>query len=73
MCDNFNDVNMYVQFNLYLCSNLSILHILYFLQDGTTPLHIACEYGPKETAVALIDRGADILMKDNVSKNNTFN
>ena len=42
-----------------------------FLKDGSTPLHYACRNGHKETVVALIDRGADIHMIDDVRINYT--
>jgi ankyrin repeat protein len=46
---------------------------LYFLQNGGTLLHWACYKGNKEIAVALMDRGADIHIKDNVRINSNFN
>ena len=49
-----------------------MLYVVYFFKDGYTPLHIACREGYKEIAVALIERGADIHMKYNVSINNTL-
>ena len=53
----------------------SFLYIpcLYFLQNGDTLLHWACYKGNKEIAVALMDRGADIHIKDNVRINSNFN
>ena len=56
-----------------LISNMSYLYIIYFVKDGNTPLHYACLSRCKEIAVALLNRGADIHMKNNVSikmKNN---
>ena len=53
--------------SLCICSKIDILYVLYFIQDGDTPLHKACDESHKETAIALIDRGANIHMKNNVS------
>ena len=45
---------------------------LFFRQGGKTPLHFACHKSRKEIAVALMDRGADIHIKDDeVGINNT--
>ena len=46
---------------------MNIFYVSYFVQDGNTPLHIACRKGHNETAVALLDKGADIHVKDYVS------
>ena len=35
-------------------------HKLTLLQEGNTPLHVACENGHTETAQMLIDRRADV-------------
>ena len=43
-----------------------------FVQYGLTPLHYACRYGHLETAIALLDRGADIHAKNIVSIINTL-
>ena len=42
-------------------------YIICFLKNGSIPLHYACRYGYKEIAVALMDRGADIHVKNKVS------
>jgi ankyrin repeat protein len=52
---------------------MNIFCVLYIFQSGYTSLHIACHCGHKEIAVTLIDRGADIHMKNNVRINNYFN
>ena len=35
-------------------------------QDGSTPLHLACEKGHKEVALMLIEHGASAADKDEV-------
>jgi ankyrin repeat protein len=42
-----------------------------FFKFGYTPLHVVCKEGHREIAVALLDKGADIHMKNNVSISNT--
>lgn len=41
--------------------------LLFLLQLGRTPLHLACEKGHVAAATALVAGGADLLAKDRVS------
>ena len=36
------------------------------MQDGNTPLHVACEGGHKDVALMLIERGANVTDKEKV-------
>ena len=36
------------------------------IQYGNTPLYWACEYGHKDVALMLIERGANVTEKDDV-------
>ena len=36
------------------------------IQDGSTPLHLACVSGLKDVALMLIERGANTTEKDRV-------
>ena len=37
------------------------------MQDGETPLHYAARFGHSSTAEVLLEAGAEIMAKDNVS------
>ena len=38
--------------------------VYYFLQDGNTPLHIACEKGHESTVLVLLENGADLNLQN---------
>ena len=41
--------------------------VYYFLQYGETPLHIACYYGHESTVLVLLQNGADLNLRDEVT------
>ena len=48
------------------CSFCLDILLIYFYQNGLTPLLAACKRGDTETAQLLIDKGADINKEDEV-------
>ncbi len=70
VCNNHSRINVIVMLMLLCLLSSFVLHLflLFVCQDGSTPLHEASSGGHIEVVRLLLDRGAEMHAKDEVSE-----